>query len=344
MYGSDMDEMLNAMFGAGGMPGMEGMGMRGGFGGRGGRGQRARRGRDVAHALPVSLEDLYNGKSVQLERKRTVLCPECRGSGSKKKNVPRGGNICPQCRGSGARVVVHQMGMMVQQMQVMCDACQGTGELIDPANRCARCSGSKTIEVEAPVTVVVEKGMSHKQQIPFARMADEEPGMDRPGDFVVVLQQLKHNVFTRDDCDLHMQHHISLQEALCGFQFKFAHLDGRELVVRQPRGQITKPGDVKAVVGEGMPVHKQANKFGDLVIEFLVDYPDRVEEAQLQLLRQALPPPKSVDAAATAAKKDEEGEVCYVTREDLSILEEEIKKDEEAEEENEGPSAGCTTQ
>lgn len=338
MYGTDMDEMLNAVFGAGGMPGMEGMGVRGGFGGRG---QRARRGRDVAHALPVTLEDLYNGKTVQLERKRTVLCPDCKGSGS-KKSVPRGGNMCPLCRGSGARVVVHQMGMMVQQMQTMCDACRGTGEIIDPRNRCTRCSGSKTIEVDAPVSVVVEKGMNHKQQIPFARMADEEPGVDRAGDFVVVLQQVKHDVFTRDDCDLHMQHHLSLQEALCGFQFKFTHLDGRELIVRQPRGQITKPGDVKAVVGEGMPVQKQPNKFGDLIIEFLVDYPERIEESQLQLLRQALPPPKSVDA--TAKNEEEEGEVCYVTREDLSILEEEVKKDEEAEEENEGPSAGCTTQ
>jgi DnaJ-class molecular chaperone len=335
-----MNEMLNAMFGGGGIPGMEGMGMRSGFGGRAGRRQRARRGRDMAHALPVTLEDLYNGKTVQLERKRTVLCPDCKGSGS-KNNVPRGGNMCPHCRGSGARMVVHQMGMMVQQMQVMCDACQGTGEIIDPRNRCVRCSGSKTIEVDAPVNVVVKKGMSHKQQIPFVGMADEEPGVDRPGDFVVVLQQLKHDTFTRDDCDLHMQRHISLQEALCGFQFKFKHLDGRELVVRQPRGQITKPGDVKAVVGEGMPLQKPANKFGDLVIEFLVDYPDRVEESQLLLLRQALPPPKSIDAAA---KNDEEGEVCYVTREDLSILEEEIKKDEEAEEENEGPSTGCPAQ
>lgn len=338
MYGADMDEMLNAMFGAGGMPGMEGM--RGG-GGRGGRGQRARRGRDVAHALPVTLEDLYNGKTVQLERKRTVLCPDCRGSGSKKKNAGLGGHICPQCRGSGARVVVHQMGMMAQQMQVMCDACQGTGELIDPRNRCTRCTGSKTVEVNAPLTVTVEKGMAHKQQIPFPRQADEEPGMDRAGDFVVVLQQMKHAVFTRDDCDLHMLHHLTLQEALCGFQFKFTHLDGRELVVRQPRGQITKPGDVKAVVGEGMPLSKQANKFGDLVIEFQVDYPERVDESQLLLLRQALPPPKSVDAAMN---NEENGDVCYVTREDLSILEAEIKKDEEAEEENEGPSVGCATQ
>lgn len=323
--------MLNAMLNGG----MASFG-----GGRGGRVQRSRRGRDAAYALPVTLEDLYNGKMVQVERKRTVMCPDCKGTGSKRRNLPRCGNMCPVCRGSGSRVMVRQMGMMVQQMQVVCDACQGSGEHIDPRNRCGRCSGNKTVEVDASVQVVVEKGMAHRQRITFPRMANEELGVERAGDFVVVIQQVKHNVFTRDDCDLHMQHHLSLAEALCGFQFKFTHLDGRELVVRQARGTITKPGDVKCVIGEGMPVHKQANKFGNLIIEFNVKYPDRIEAEQLQLLREALPPPKSVDVAAD----NEASDVCYVTREDLSVLEEEIKKDEEAEEENEGLQTGCAAQ
>ncbi|GET88478.1 heat shock protein DNAJ, putative [Leishmania tarentolae] len=331
MFGGGMDDMLNAMLN-GGMVGLDG--------GRGGRAQRNRRGRDAAYALPVTLEDLYSGKMVQLERKRTVVCPDCKGTGCKRKGPSRGGNMCPVCRGSGSRVMVRQMGMMVQQMQMVCEACQGSGEHIDSRNRCGRCSGTKTVEVEASVQVVVEKGMAHRQRITFPRMADEEVGVEHPGDFVVVLQQVKHDVFNRDDCDLHMQHQLSLAEALCGFQFKLTHLDGRELVVRQARGTITKPGDVKCVIGEGMPVHKQANKFGNLVIEFSVRYPDHIDTAQLQLLRQALPPPKSVDVSAD----NEGGEVCYVTREDLSVLEEEIKKDEEAEEENEGPQATCAAQ
>ncbi|SYZ65834.1 heat_shock_protein_DNAJ (plasmid) [Leishmania braziliensis MHOM/BR/75/M2904] len=333
MFGSGMEEMLNAMLNGGMADPVF-------SGGRGGRGQRSRRGRDAAYALPVTLEDLYNGKRVQVDRRRTVLCPDCKGSGSKKRNAPRGGNMCPVCRGSGSRVIVRQMGMMVQQMQMVCDACQGSGEHIDPRNRCSRCSGNKTVEVDAAVQVIVERGMAHRQRITFPRMADEEVGVERTGDFVVALQQVKHDIFTRDDCDLHMRHHLSLAEALCGFQFKFTHLDGRELVVRQARGTITKPGDVKCVIGEGMPVHRQPSKFGNLVIEFEVTYPDRIESAQLQLLREALPPPKSVRATAD----EETGEVCYVTREDLSILEEEIKKDEEAEEDNESPQHGCAAQ
>ncbi|KAG5504892.1 hypothetical protein JKF63_04338 [Porcisia hertigi] len=332
MFGGGMEDMLSAMLSGG-------MGSAFSVNGRGARSQRSARGRDAMHALPVTLEDLYNGKQVKVTRKRSVLCQDCKGSGIKKKNSLRKNNMCAVCRGSGSRMVVRQMGMMVQQMHMVCDACQGSGEHMDARNLCGRCSGSKTTEEEASVQVIVEKGMKHLQRITFPRMADEDPDVDIPGDLVVVLHQVKHDVFTRDNSDLHMQHTISLAEALCGFQFKFTHLDGRELVVRQPRGTITKPGDLKSVSYEGMPVYKQDRKFGHLIIEFCINYPDRLEAEQVLLLRKALPPPKSVDAAA----KDDDGEACYVTQEDLSTLEEEIKK-EEPEEENEGVQAGCTAQ
>ncbi|KAM3306458.1 hypothetical protein P3S67_013328 [Capsicum chacoense] len=55
------------------------------FGGGGGssRGRRQRRGKDVVHPLKVSLEDLYNGTSKKLSLSRNVLCPKCKGKGSK---------------------------------------------------------------------------------------------------------------------------------------------------------------------------------------------------------------------------------------------------------------------
>lgn len=68
-----------------------------------------------------------------------------------------------------------------------------------------------------------------------------QPGVE-PGDVVIVLQQKPHEKFKRQDCDLYMTHKISLTEALCGFQFIVKHLDGRDIVVKHPAGQIIKPG------------------------------------------------------------------------------------------------------
>ena len=188
MQGGDMDDMMSAFFGGGG--GMPGMGGRG-------QPQRRRKGRDVGLALPVTLEDLYNGKSRELPREKTILCPDCKGRGTTK--VSANGGKCTVCKGAGARIVVRQMGPMIQQMQVPCDACGGEGSKIDPKDRCKGCTGSKIKSVQSPLNVLVEKGMEHQQQIPFRGEGDQSPDIDVPGDIVIVLQQVKHDKFVRDE-------------------------------------------------------------------------------------------------------------------------------------------------
>lgn len=59
---------------------------------------------------------------------------------------------------------------------------------------------------------------------------------------IIVLQQLPHERFQRDGCDLFMTHGLTLTEALCGFVVVIKHLDGRDLVVRQHPGEVISPG------------------------------------------------------------------------------------------------------
>ena len=54
-------------------------------------------------------------------------------------------------------------------------------------------------------------------------------------------------VFQRDGNDLHMTHKIGLVEALCGFQFTFKHLDGRQIVVKYPPGKVIEPGKLDLI-------------------------------------------------------------------------------------------------
>lgn len=71
---------------------------------------------------------------------------------------------------------------------------------------------------------------------------DFQPGLE-PGDVIIVLRQTPHEKFQRSiDDDLVMNHTISLTEALCGFSLVVKHLDGRDLLVTHPAGQIVKPG------------------------------------------------------------------------------------------------------
>jgi len=327
MHADAMDDMMSAFFSGGGMGGQ--------------RGPRRRKGRDVGHALPVTLEDLYNGKTVEIPRDKTVLCPTCAGRGTKNPNANA---KCRVCRGAGARIVVRQMGPMMQQMQVPCDACNGEGNKIEANDRCRDCTGKRTKEISSPLKAL-EKGMEHQHQIPFRGEGDQHPDIDVPGDIVLVVQQMKHDRFVRDEHDLHMKQKITLAEALCGFQFVIAHLDGRQLVVRSAAGQMIKPGDKKCIAGEGMPMWKKPAQFGDLVIEFDVEFPERMMDSQIEVLRAVLPPP----AALGAEFDPEDVHECYLSRQSLDEIRKEVEK-EDADDEDDprggggGPQMQCAHQ
>jgi DnaJ family protein A protein 2 len=108
------EDLFSQLFGGGG--GMGGMGGGGFFGGMGGgrRGpQGPRRGKDMMHQLKVSLDDLYLGKTSKLALQKNILCGKCNGKGGKDGAV----QVCRGCNGQGSRIMMRQMGPLVQQIQ-----------------------------------------------------------------------------------------------------------------------------------------------------------------------------------------------------------------------------------
>jgi DnaJ family protein A protein 2 len=76
---ANFGDLLNQIFsgGMGGMDGIPGMGGRAHGSGRPGRFQRKPRGKDVVQNYEISLEDLYNGRTVKLASTRNRLCTIC---------------------------------------------------------------------------------------------------------------------------------------------------------------------------------------------------------------------------------------------------------------------------
>ncbi|KAJ6665947.1 hypothetical protein lerEdw1_000850 [Lerista edwardsae] len=246
-----------------------------------------RRGEDMMHPLKVSLEDLYNGKTTKLQLSKNVLCSSCNGQGGKSGAVQK----CTACRGRGVRIMIRQLAPgMVQQMQSVCSDCNGEGEVINEKDRCKKCEGKKVIKEVKILEVHVDKGMKHGQRITFTGEADQAPGVE-PGDIVLLLQEKEHEVFQRDGNDLHMTHKIGLVEALCGFQFTFKHLDGRQIVVKYPPGKVIEPGCVRVVRAEGMPQYRNPFEKGDLYIKFDVQFPENnwISPEKLTELEDLLP-------------------------------------------------------
>jgi DnaJ family protein A protein 2 len=269
-------------------------------GGRGRRGPSGpQRGEDINHPLKVSLEDLYNGKTVRLAINRDKLCEDCEGRGG-KEGAERD---CSDCNGRGVKVMLRQLGPgMVQQMQVACQSCKGACKIIDEKDKCKSCKGKKVFKDRKVLEVNVEKGMRNGQKIRFAGEADEAPNTI-PGDVNFIVQEKEHDVFTRKGSDLVMNMEIELSEALCGFTKTIKHLDGRVLKISSPAGAVIKPDSLKSIRGEGMPTHGNPFQKGILFIVFRVKFPATLAPAAVTALRAVLP--RGAEAPALSGEEEE---------------------------------------
>lgn len=247
------------------------------FGGgrKGGRSAGPRKGPSINHPLKVSLEDLYNGKTVKLAINRKVIVGDV--------------SECSTCQGRGVIMEVRQMGPgMITQMQRSCGQCDGQG------TKAKMKSERKVLEVH------VDKGMKHGEKITFRGMSDETPGME-PGDIHFSVQEKEHDFFKRKGADLLVTKELSLKEALCGFSWKIRSLDGRDLLVKTKPGEVIKPEMntketlpfVKMIANEGMPSRGNPFVKGNLYILFRVSFPEDndLTEEQISILRKILPGP-----------------------------------------------------
>lgn len=283
-HGMDASDLFSQMFGGG---------MFGGMGGMGGGGRRGpQKGDDIQHELAVPLEAMFNGLEKKLAVTRAVCCVKCDGSGT-KSGAAR--DTCGGCRGRGVKMVVKQLGPgMLQQMQMRCPDCGGEGEVVNMSDQCPACKGKKVTRERKVITVNVEKGMKDGSTVVFRGEADEAPGLDA-GDIIIVIRQKAHDVFQRQGANLVMEQHISLTDALCGFETTFQHLDApetRSVVYKTAPGEVLQSDAVRVLPNEGMPYQRRIHERGHLFIKFVVDFPERISEQQVAQLRKALPKSK----------------------------------------------------
>ncbi|CAO3675290.1 hypothetical protein G6F56_008285 [Rhizopus delemar] len=280
MGGMNAEDLFSQLFGGGGGAG----GFFGGGGGRRGP-QGPRRGKDMMHQLKVSLEDLYLGKTSKLALQKNLLCNKCDGKGGKEGAV----QSCRGCNGQGIRIMMRQMGPMIQQVQQACPDCRGTGEVINEKDRCKQCLGKKIMSDRKILEVHIERGMRDGQKITFSGEGDQAPGIV-PGDIIIVLDEKAHPHFTRKGDDLIYEAKIDLLTALAGGQFAIPHLDDRVLMVSVLPGEAIQPDMVKVIPSEGMPMHRIDSR-GHLFVKFTVEFPESnwADENTIKKLESILP-------------------------------------------------------
>jgi DnaJ family protein B protein 11 len=214
------------------------------------------KGDDLKIPLDVTLEDLYSGKLLHFTRIRSAHEDDAQ---------PR------QCE---CRNKVIRMMIVNGQMQRVTE------------NNCAECKDRfNVIQKKTDLTVEIDKGMREGESLTFYGEGDATTAT-RAGDLIFIVRVSPHQQFVRHTDDLKMKLTISLKEALVGFTKTIKHLDGREVVYESK--DVIRPGEVKKVVGEGMPMRTNTAKHGDLHIEFDVKFPSTLTDKQKEELKNIL--------------------------------------------------------
>ncbi|CEG38462.1 dnaj homolog subfamily b member 4-like [Plasmopara halstedii] len=147
-------------------------------------------------------------------------------------------------------------------------------------------SSNQIREEQKILEINIKPGWKDGTKVTFEGQGDAMPG--RPAqDIVFVVKEKPHNKFKREGDNLKYHAKLSLRDALLGNgTLTIKTLDGREVPV--PLGGVISPGTQLVIAGEGMPLQKRPSQRGNLIVEFDVQFPTHLTDAQKNLIRQAL--------------------------------------------------------
>lgn len=282
--GGDFDPrtMFESMFkGGGGFPFGNLFG-----GGHGGR-QQVRKVPPQELVLRIELNDLYNGTTKTLRVSKMTCCNKCQGKGGANESSVI---TCDKCDGKGQVVKVKHMGpSFIQQFVEKCNKCHGKGKYIKAGEECVKCGGRKFSNTEKHIKLEIKPGSKNGDRIILHGEGDWDPDYVQTRDLIVVINETPGpNGMNRQGQHLFLKIKISLVEALCGFEKIIKHLDDRHLLIKMER--IIKPNEKIVIKDEGMNL--QNMKKGDLIIKFIIDFPNELSNERKKYLKQILPGPK----------------------------------------------------
>jgi molecular chaperone DnaJ len=246
----------------------------GGGGRRGGGGSYKLRGSDLRYKLEISLEESFEGRTVEIDVPTLVGCDTCEGSGAKPGT---GTHTCRQCNGHG-KVRAAQGFFTIERT---CPVCQGRGQMMDQP--CTDCSGQGRRQENRKLSVDIPKGIEDGTRIRLANEGEAGVRGGPAGDLYIFISIRPHELFQRDGADLYARIPISMTTAALGGDFEVPTLDNARAKVKVPAG--TQPGQRVRLKGKGMPVLRSKD-VGDLYVQLDIETPQNLSRKQRELLEE----------------------------------------------------------
>jgi chaperone protein DnaJ len=238
--------------------------------------------------IKLSIHEMMNGVEKNISFNRKVKCVECTGSGL-KKNCRE--NTCNACNGKGMIQRILQLGPnMIQQQTSTCNVCGGKGKRLNPEDNCVSCNGGKFLDEHRMLSIHIPKGTKSGENIILPNLSDEVEHAHNAGDHILVISEESNENMKRVGYDLVIKKNILLSEALTGLDLFYNHPNGSNIKLKF--NEVIKPGQIFRVLNLGF-WNKDIQKNGDLIIEFNIIFPDKIEDKRKDLICKLLPKRKT---------------------------------------------------
>ncbi len=249
----------------------------GGFGGGTTRHNGPERGDDVVVRLTLTFEEAVFGTKKEISYNKISKCSSCSGTGAEGG---KGVKTCSKCNGTGqVRVTQRSILGMIQSTRA-CDACGGSGKIIETP--CKSCRGQGYVKTAKKLEVSIPAGIDDGQRISLRGQGSDGKNGGPAGDLIIVMSVRSHKVFERDGYDVYCEVPVSFAEATLGAEIDIPTLDGKDKYTI-PEG--TQPGTSFTLRGKGIK-NLNSDRHGDLIITVNVEVPKGLSGEQKELLQK----------------------------------------------------------
>ena len=199
-----------------------GGGFRTGFSGFGGGGaaRRVLRGSNLRIKVKLTLEEIDRGCEKKIKVSKYVPCKTCNGSGAKDGKT----EVCPHCHGTGVVTETKRTILGIMQTQSACPQCGGEGRVVK--DKCPDCHGDGIVKSDEIITINIPAGVQDGMQLAMQGQGNAAPRGGIAGDLIVLIEELEHDTFERQDANLYYNAFISFADAAMGASVEIAQRQG----------------------------------------------------------------------------------------------------------------------
>lgn len=238
------------------------------FGGRSNRGGRASSGSNIRIKLKLTLEEICSGVEKKVKYARKVAAPGTKFS------------TCNTCKGSGmvSRVTNTFLGPM--QTSSTCPSCNGLGRKLD--NRPPGADQEGLIQEEVTTSIKIPAGVQNGMQLSLRGSGNESPMGGPPGDLIVLVEEVPHKDFRRENNNLLYDLFISFPTAALGGDVEIPTIDSKVKVKIDPG---TQAGKMLRLRNKGVPDLNGYGR-GDQLVQVNIYTPKRLTQEEKEMLRK----------------------------------------------------------